>query len=220
MKGKLIVIEAGDASGKATQTKILCDHLKEDGKDVRHISFPDYESNSSALVKMYLSGEFGKAAGNVNAYAASSFFAVDRYASYKLDWERFYKNGGIVICDRYTTSNLVHQAVKIDSSIERAHFRDWLMDYEYEKLGLPRPDCVIFLDMSPDVSDRLLEIRNAQAKDIHEHDRSYLHACHAMYQEVAALYGWHRISCSSGMRPRQIKDIAKDVYDEVVRYLN
>lgn len=212
-KGTLIILEAGDASGKATQTRLLAMRLREEGWPVRRVEFPDYEAPSSALVKMYLAGDFGKEAGAVSPYAASSFFAVDRYASYQMKWKAHYESGGIVLADRYTTSNMVHQAIKLEG-VEREDYIAWLSDFEYEKLGLPRPDGVIFLDMAPAVSDRLLAAR-AQAAgraDIHEADRGYLHRCHAVYQEVAACFGWHRILCSEDDTPRPMEDIAAEVY--------
>ncbi len=216
-RGRLIILEAGDASGKATQTKLLYDRLAAEGREVRRVEFPDYASESSALVRMYLSGAFGGQAGDVGPYAASAFFAVDRYASYQLKWKVFYLGGGIVLADRYVTSNLVHQAVKIKDPEERQAYTDWLQDFEYEKLGLPRPDCVVFLDMAPEASDRLLAARTREtgAADIHEHDREYLHRCHAAYQEVAARYGWRRVLCSEGAEPRAPEDIAADVYAAV-----
>ena len=158
-KGKLIILEAGDASGKATQTRLLYDRLEKEGYPVRQVEFPDYAAESSVLVRMYLSGAFGRQAGAVDAYAASTFFAVDRYASYRLKWGTHYENGGIVLADRYTTSNMVHQSVKLRDVVDRAAYIEWLQDFEYDKLGLPRPDGVIFLDMDPAVSDRLLSAR-------------------------------------------------------------
>ena len=213
-KGTLIILEAGDASGKATQTRLLAMRLREEGWPVRRVEFPDYEAPSSALVKMYLAGDFGKEAGAVSPYAASSFFAVDRYASYQMKWKEYYESGGIVLADRYTTSNMVHQAVKIAGKEEREAYIAWLSDFEYEKLGLPRPDGVIFLDMAPSVSDRLLTARaKAEGRgDIHEADRAYLHRCHAAYQKIAARFGWHRILCSEGDAPRPAEDIAAEVY--------
>ena len=212
-KGTLIILEAGDGSGKATQTRLLEARLRAEGRPVRRVEFPDYEAPSSALVRMYLAGAFGKEAGAVSPYAASAFFAVDRYASYQTKWKAHYEGGGIVLADRYTTSNMVHQAVKLEKAAREAYIA-WLLDFEYEKLGLPRPDGVIFLDMAPTVSDRLLAAR-AKASggtDIHEADRAYLHRCHAVYQEVAARFGWHRIRCSEEDAPRPAEDIAAEVY--------
>ncbi|MGL5513007.1 MAG: dTMP kinase, partial [Sporomusa sp.] len=149
MQGKLIVIEGTDGSGKATQSKQLVDRLKAEGVLVRKVDYPNYQSQSSALVKMYLNGEFGNRPENLNAYAASAFYAVDRIASYKKEWEEFYLHGGIVIADRYTTSNMIHQAVKITDVGEKKTYLDWLVDFEFTKCGLPVPDTVIFLAMPP-----------------------------------------------------------------------
>ena len=218
-RGKLIVIEAGDGSGKATQTKALYEHLKRDGKSVHRISFPDYASDSSALVKMYLNGSFGGHAEDVNAYAASTFYAADRYASYRMKWKSLYEAGDIILADRYTTSNMVHQAVKLTDAAERGAFLDWLWDFEFGKLGLPVPDLVVFLDMPPEISDRLIAERaeeKAQAKDIHEKDAEYLHRCHAAYLELAAKYGWRRVACAKDGAIRGIEEIHQDVYQEVM----
>lgn len=152
MNGKLIVLEGIDGSGKATQSGLLEDHLIKRGKDVMHISFPDYGSPSSALVKMYLNGDFGRAPGDVNPYAASMLYAVDRFASFRMKWKSFYENGGVVIADRYTTSNMVHQMTKYDDEGKRKEFLSWLDHMEYEELELPRPDVVILLDVPPAVS--------------------------------------------------------------------
>ena len=145
MKGKLIVIEGLDASGKATQTKLVAEKLREMNYNVMQISFPDYESNSSALVKMYLNGELSENADDINPYAASSFYAVDRYASFKRNWEKFYLDGGIIVSDRYTTSNMIHQASKIEGVRAKNLYLDWLADYEYKLLKLPAPNKVICL---------------------------------------------------------------------------
>ena len=111
-RGKLIVMEGLDGSGKATQTGLLCQYLESRGRRVRHIEFPDYREPSSALVKMYLNKEFGSNPGDVNAYAASSFYAVDRYASFLRFWRKDYLSGATIVADRYTTSNAVYQMVK------------------------------------------------------------------------------------------------------------
>ena len=212
-KGKLIVIEAGDGSGKATQTKLLFDHLKAEGLPVRQISFPDYESPSSSLVKMYLKGDFGKHADDVDAYAASTFYAVDRYASFKMKWKQFYDAGEIILADRYVTSNMVHQAVKIADDIKRNEFLDWLDDFEYVKLKLPRPDLVIFLDMPPAISEKLIKERKRE--DIHEKDFDYLHRCYDSYKELANKFNWVVINCSDGKEPRTIEEIHKDIIKEM-----
>ena len=203
-KGKLIIIEAGDGSGKATQTKALYEHLCREGYRVHRVEFPDYAADSSMLVRMYLRGDFGGHAEDVNAYAASTFFAVDRYASYRMKWKKAYEAGAIILADRYTTSNMVHQAVKLTDMEERESFLDWLWDFEFNKLGLPVPDKVVFLDMDPEVADRLIAARavaQAQERDIHERDKEYLHRCHAAYEELAKKYGWTRVACSAPSRP-------------------
>ena len=175
-KGKLIVLEGLDGSGKGTQAKLLAKHLTVTDHLVREITFPDYDSDSSALVKMYLAGQFGDKPDDVNAYAASSFYAVDRYAGYKSDWGKFYEEGGILIADRYTTSNAVHQCSKLPPE-QWDTFLQWLFDYEYHLLGLPAPDKVIYLQVDPAVSQRLMTARyhgDETRKDVHEKDTEYL----------------------------------------------
>lgn len=222
-KGKLITIEAGDGSGKATQTKALYDRLLAEGCQVLKVEYPDYQSESSALVRMYLGGEFGQQAENVSAYGASAFFAVDRYASYLLKWRQAYESGWIILADRYTTSNMVHQAVKLKDSAEREEFLTWLWDFEFGRLQLPVPDRVIYLDMPPEISDRLINSRAAKdssrQKDIHEKDTSYLHHCHRAYNEVAEKYGWVKISCAQQGNLRTVQDIHEDVYQAVKEIL-
>lgn len=222
-KGKLITIEAGDGSGKATQTKALYDRLLAEGYQVLKVEYPDYQSESSALVRMYLGGEFGQQAENVSAYGASAFFAVDRYASYLLKWRQAYESGWIILADRYTTSNMVHQAVKLKNPVEREEFLAWLWDFEFGRLQLPVPDRVIYLDMPPEISDRLINSRAAKdssrQKDIHEKDTSYLHHCHRAYNEVAEKYGWVKISCAQQGNLRIVQDIHEDVYQAVKEIL-
>ena len=220
-QGILIILEAGDASGKETQTRLLYERLLAEGRDVTRVSFPDYGSDSSALVRMYLRGDFGAQAADVDAYAASAFFAVDRYASFHTKWGEAYKRGGVVLSDRYVTSNLAHQAVKLADEKARQEYFAWLDDFEYVRLGLPRPDLVVFLDMPPEASDRLLAARAKEtgAPDIHEKDRTYLHRVHAAYAEAAERFGWARVSCGQGTAPRAPEDIAADVYQAVLPVL-
>lgn len=222
MKGKLIIIEAGDGSGKATQTKLLYDRLVRMGKSVMKIEYPDYESEACAPVKMYLRGEFGGHADDVNAYAASLFFAVDRYASYRKKWKKAYEEGTIILADRYTTSNMVHQAVKIKDETERENFLHWLWDTEFTKMGLPVPDKVIFLNMPPYLSDKLIENRAKKtntAKDIHEKDTSYLARCHMVYEQMAQKYDWDIVDCAKDGALRSIEDIHEDVFSAIKMYL-
>ena len=170
------------------------------------------------LVRMYLNGDFGQHVDDVNAFAASTFFAVDRYASYRMKWKKYYEAGDIILADRYTTSNMVHQAVKITDSAKRDAFLDWLWDYEFNKLALPVPDKVVFLDMAPNVADKLINTRaedSHQAKDIHEQDTSYLHRCHEAYVWLAKKYGWNTVKCDDGNKPKSIATIHQSVYKAV-----
>ena len=221
-KGKLLVLEAGDGSGKATQTKMLRERLVAESRCVRQVEFPDYASPSSALVRMYLGGDFGERASEVNAYAASAFFAVDRYASFQTKWRADLEAGAIVLADRYTTANMVHQAVKIEDAAEREAFLAWLEDFEYEKLALPRPDLVLFLDMDPAVSRRLIAARAAAsgaARDIHERDEDYLVRCHRASVNLAARCGWQRVRCSEEGEPLSREAVHEKIYEAVRRIL-
>ena len=209
---KLIVIEGLDGSGKATQAKRLTEALVEKGIPVRVVSFPDYGSDSSALVRMYLSGQFGTDPQDVNAYAASSFFAVDRFASYKKDWCRDYARG-VVIADRYTTSNAVHQCSKLPKE-QWEDFLNWLFDFEYKKLGIPAPDRVIYLNVDPAVSQALMTARyrgDENKKDIHERDIAYLRHSREAAAYCAEKLGWETVDCCRDGQMRSIEDIHKDV---------
>ena len=213
-KGKLIVLEGLDGSGKATQAKLLAAHLKEQGFSVREITFPNYESDSSALVKMYLAGQFGQHPDDVNAYAASSFYAVDRYASYKTDWGRFYEEGGVVIADRYTTSNAVHQCSKLAPE-HWQEYTDWLFELEYRRVGIPAPDLVVYLATDPAVSQRLLSGRyhgQEEKKDIHEKDLDYQAHSRAAAAWCAARLGWQTVDCCEADGMKSIEEIAQQVW--------
>ena len=213
--GKLIVIEGVDASGKATQTERLYTRLFSEYKTVKQISFPDYESDFALPIKRYLAGDLGTNADDVNAYAASLFYAIDRYASFKQKWGTFYEEGGILVADRYVTSNLVHQAAKIDG--DKSGFIQWLDDLEYEKLTLPRPDLVLFLDMPPAcarklMADRANKITGEAEKDIHEKDAGYLERAYNNAMQIASLCGWKIIHCAEGDRIRSIDEIHEEIY--------
>ena len=217
--GKLIVIEGLDGSGKSTQLDLLYENLKKENIDCKTVSFPDYENPSSTLVKMYLAGEFGKKPGDVNAFAASVFYAADRYASFKSAWGEYYNNGGTVIAGRYTTSNAVHQASKLPEN-EWEDFLSWLYDFEYNKIAIPKPDKVIFLDMPIEVSQKLLTKRYAgdnSKKDIHESDTEYLDRCRKAALFTAKFSGWETISCAENGEARSIEDISKDVLNSVLK---
>ena len=212
-RGKLIVIEGLDGSGKATQAQLLAKQLVGQGFAVREITFPDYASDSSALVKMYLAGQFGQHPDDVNAYATSSFYAVDRYASYKTDWGRFYEEGGIVIADRYTTSNAVHQCSKLPPE-QWEEFLRWLFDYEFRLLGLPAPDGVIYLQVDPAVSQKLMTQRyhgDESKKDVHEKDTEYLARSRRAAEYCAQHLGWVTVHCTQGDAMRTIEDIQTEV---------
>lgn len=216
--GKLIVIEGLDGSGKSTQLELLPKNLLKSEIESQTVSFPDYDSDSSALVKMYLAGKFGTHPDDVNAYAASLFYAVDRFASFKANWGEYYKNGGVVVAGRYTTSNAVHQTSKLPPE-NWADFLDWLYDLEYNKVGIPKPDKVIFLDMPVEVSQKLLFDRycgDEGKKDIHESDVNYLNKCRDAARFTAQHSGWTIISCAENGEARAIDDIAKDVLKETL----
>jgi len=221
---KIIVVEGVDSSGKATQSNILAQRLKNEKNNVICVEFPNYKSDSSSVVKMYLNGDFGTDPNSVSPYAASSFFAVDRYASVFGEWKEYFSDGSIVIADRYTTSNMVHQASKISDIKEKSQFLDWLYDLEYNKLNLPEPDLVIFLDMPVEnarqlMKDRANKINNSSVKDIHESNDAYLQQSYDNACFVAEKYGWKRIKCAQNGKVRSIDDIADEIYNEVKNVL-
>ena len=212
--GKLIVIEGTDGSGKSTQFRLLSQRLEAEGRQFRHLVFPRYDQPSSALIRMYLGGEFGGSPSDVNAYAASAFYAVDRYASYKQDWGQWYEQGGVVLSDRYTTSNAVHQASKEPAESRRA-FLKWLYEFEYDRLGLPRPDLVVYLDVPTDFTEKLLRSREQATQthaDIHEQDIAYLATCREIGRTAAEYYGWKVVSCVRDGAMRSIEDIHEEIY--------
>ncbi len=217
MQGKLIVFEGTDGSGKATQTALLCQELEKRGVPFRKLEFPRYQEESSALIRLYLGGAFGTDPSDVNAYAASVFYSVDRYASYKQDWGGFYESGGLLIADRYTTSNAVHQTAKLPPE-QRDAFLDWLFDFEYRLLGLPEPTRVLYLDMPTEATERMMRRRESDTHttaDIHERDEDYLRRCRANAAHVVARCGWTRIDCAAGGQPRSIEEIHRDVMARV-----
>lgn len=222
--GKLIVIEGVDSSGKQTQTKNLYNELKSRGYDVMTVAFPNYKSKSSELVKMYLAGEFGDDPSAVNPYTASAFFAVDRVASYKLEWQNELNSDKIIIADRYTTSNMIHQASKIDDIDEKNKFLDWVYDFEYNKLGLPEPDAVIFLDMPVKYAKILMasrpnKIDNTMVLDIHEGNDEYLNHSYNNAVHVCEKYNWLRIKCVDGERIKSIDEIAGEIIGKIEKLI-
>ncbi len=213
--GKLIVFEGTDGSGKSTQFRLLCGRMEEEKRDFHRLVFPRYDKPSSALLKMYLQGEFGAHPEDVNAYAASTFYAVDRYASWKQDWGGYYAGGGLILSDRYTTSNAVHQGGKLAPG-QREEFLAWLEDLEYHRLGLPRPDVVVWLDMPIEKAVENLRRRERETHtkaDIHEVDEAYLRQCHGAAQAAADFYRWHRIDClDCAGKVRSVEDIQEEVW--------
>lgn len=217
MNGRLIVFEGTDGSGKATQSRLLCEHLQRESIPYKNITFPRYGKPSAAMVQEYLDGNLGRRPGDVNAYAASLMFSMDRYASYKQDWGAFYEAGGLVIADRYTTSNAVHQASKLPEE-ERSAFLNWLFELEYGKLGLPKPDLVLYLDMPTEITEKMMRQREAATgthADIHEQDETYLKNCRAAAREIVKDCGWTVIRCARDDAPRTVEDIHNEVYKTV-----
>ena len=216
---RLIVIEGLDGSGKSTQTELLKTALIEAGNELYQIKLPDYEDPSSTLVRMYLGGEFGSDPKAVGAYAASSFYAVDRFANYTRKWKDAYKSGTLILADRYTTSNAAHQMTKLEKS-EWDEYLSWLEDFEYVKIGIPKPTLVIFLDMPVGISQKLMTRRyegDENKKDVHEANVEYLKQCRDAGLYAALKLGWTVIPCSNGNEPRSIDDIAADIKAAVKR---
>ena len=212
--GKLIVFEGTDGSGKSTQFELLAKRLEAEQIGFQRLRFPQYEEPSSALIRMYLGGAFGDDPEAVNAYAASTFYAVDRYASYQRVWKDYYQGGGFVVSDRYTTSNAVHQGSKVPEG-ERAEFFRWLSDLEYDRMGLPRPDLVVLLDMPVELSEQLMRKREQSTgthADIHERNEDYLKKCRDVALHAAKYYGWRTVSCAKDGVIRSVEDIHEEVY--------
>ena len=210
---KLIIIEGLDGSGKSTQVKLLEEYFKAKNIDYKKIKLPDYDNPSSTLVKLYLGGEFGKSADDVNAYAAGAFYAVDRFASYKLNWGSDYENGTVILADRYATSNSIYQMEKI-SEDEWDSYLEWSADFEYNKIGIPSPDAVIYLDMPVEISQRLMTSRyngDEGKKDVHEVNVEFLKKCRKSALYTANKQGWKVVECSDGENPLSIDRIHKEI---------
>ena len=223
--GKLFVIDGTDGSGKQTQSSLLKERLKKEGIDFRAVSFPNYDSPSSALVKMYLEGEFGENAQEISPYIASTFYAADRYATFKTEFEEYYNNGGIIIADRYTTSNMIHQAGKIKDDKEREKFLNWLWDFEFNLYGLPIPTEVIFLNMPLDYSKKLMEnrenkITHEAQKDIHESSKEHLQSAYNEACKLAKKYNWYEIKCVKEDKIRTVEDINDEIYNVITDKIN
>ena len=222
--GKLFVIDGTDASGKQTQFEKLTKRLKEEGVNLKVVSFPNYDSESSSLVKMYLRGDFGQNAQEISPYIASTFYAADRYATFKSGYEEFYNEGGIILADRYTTANMVHQAGKIKDKEEREKFLNWLWDFEFGLYGLPIPTKAFFLNMPTEFAIKLMEARenkitHESKKDIHERDKNHLLDSYNAACELAQKYNWHEVKCVKDDKIRSIEDIHEEIYHEIKKYI-
>lgn len=224
--GKLIAIEGVDASGKETQTNLLYEALVKEGKHVKKLRFPHYESPSSSLVKMYLNGDFGVRAQSVSPYIASTFYAGDRYASYMTEWKKDYENPEtIILADRYTTANMIHQASKIDDKAEKDKFLTWLCDYEYGLYGLPKPDLVLFLHMPLYKIREILAVREnkmtgQEKKDIHEKDADYMEKSYENALYIARTQGFTVIESENSIGGiKQIPEIAGEILAAVHKIL-
>ncbi len=224
-KGILIAIDGVDSSGKETQSKLLYKRLKEEGYPVMRVSFPDYESPSSGLVKMYLAGEFGEDPNTITPYVASTFYAADRFASYTTKWKAFYLEGGIIIADRYTTANMVHQAAKIQDQEEKNLFLDWLWHLEFEVYKIPVPDRVFFLDMPPEkaialMANRANKFTGDTHKDIHEKDASHLTMAYNNALSISDKYGWECIACVREDKVLSFDEIHEGIYQKAIELIH
>lgn len=219
--GKLIVLEGTDGCGKSTQVRLLTERLTREGKDFRQLRFPRYDQESSALIRLYLGGAFGQDPNAVNAYAASTFYAVDRYASFLQDWGDYYRQGGVLVADRYTTSNAIHQGGKLPAGEKHAFLR-WLEELEYERMGLPKPDLVLWLNMPVEQTLELMQHRQCSGggpADIHELDADYLRQCYDTARDTARFCGWTTIDCVHNGKIRTMDDIAQEIYETVQQCL-
>ena len=222
--GKLFVIDGTDGSGKQTQFNKLLERLTKEGIDYKTVSFPNYESRSSSLVKMYLEGEFGKNAQEISPYIASTFYAADRYATFQTGYKKYYDDGGIILADRYTTANMVHQAGKIKDKVERKKFLDWLWDFEFNLYGLPIPTEVFFLNMPVEkslelIKDRENKFTHDNKKDIHESNKDHLIDSYNAACDVAKDYNWFEIKCVKDGKIRTIEDIHEEIYSEFIKHI-
>ena len=218
--GKLFVIDGTDGSGKQTQLEKLKQRLTQEKIEFKSVSFPNYESPSSSLVKIYLNGELSEDPKEISPYIASTFYAADRYITFKKEYEEYYKNGGIILADRYTTSNMVHQAGKIKDDEEREKFLNWLWDFEFNLYGLPIPTEVFFLNMPTEYALKLMEnrknkITKEEKKDIHERNQEHMKDAYNEACKLSKKYNWKEIKCVKDGKIRTIEDIHEEIYQEI-----
>lgn len=214
VKYMFIVLEGLDGCGKTTQTELVCQRLEADRVDYKKIKLPDYDSDSSILVRKYLNGDFGKNANDVNAYATSVLYAADRFASYTENWKADYLAGKLIFADRYTPANAIYQMTKLKKD-EWDEYLAWLFDFEYNKIGIPEPDKVIFLDMPVEVSQKLMTQRyegDENKKDVHESNVGFLNACREAALYAAEKCSWYVVPCSRNGEPLSISEINDTVY--------
>ena len=223
---KIFVIDGTDGSGKQTQLEKLCDRFESEGIKYAKFSFPRYDNPSSSLVKMYLAGEFGDNAQAISPYVASLFYSLDRYACYKQEMEKAIAEGKVILLDRYTSANMVHQAGKISDLVERDKFLNWLYDLEFNILGLPYPTEIFFLNMPLEKSEELMKnrpnkITNENKKDIHESNKEHLKAAYDAGIYVAEKYNWCHIKCcDENNNIRTIENIHEQIYMEIKKHLD
>lgn len=222
--GKIIVIEGTDSSGKETQTKLLYERIKKIYDKTIKISFPNYESPACEPVKMYLAGKFGKDATKINPYPVSTMYAIDRYASFKQNWEKFYRDNYIIITDRYVTSNMIHQASKIEDKNKKEEYLKWLEDLEYEKIQIPKPDEIIFLKMPIEKAKILMEerknkITGEEKKDIHELNEEYLKKSYDNACSISKKYSWTEIECVEENKIKTVEQINNEIFEKIKKFM-
>ena len=215
--GLFIDLEGLDGCGKTTQTELLCRRFEKENIKYKKIKLPDYESDSSILVRKYLNGDFGKNANDVNAFAASVLFAADRFASYTEKWKNDYQNGTLIFSDRYTPANALYQMTKLEPE-DWDSYLEWLFDFEYNKIGIPEPTMVVFLDMPVEVSQKLMTSRyngDESKKDVHECNVEFLHKCRESALYACKKYGWKVISCAENGELLSIETINDKIYEAI-----
>lgn len=217
MGNRLIVIEGLDGGGKTTQLELL----KEEYSEFRFITFPNYASPSGQIVTDYLQGRYREEDKTVSAYTASCFYAVDRYTSFKTDWEKDYAEGRTIISARYVSSNAMYQMTKLPEE-QWEGYMNWLFDLEYNKFGMPKPFGTIFLDMPVEVSRKLLLKRyegDSGKMDLHESDIAFMQECRRAAHYVAEKEGWSVIDCAYGGEALPIDVIHRAVKNKIEDFL-
>lgn len=220
--GKIIVIDGTDSSGKETQTKLLFEKIKKEYPKTIKISFPNYDSPACEPVKMYLAGKFGEDASKINPYPVSTMYAIDRYASFKENWEKYYNDDYIIITDRYVSSNMIHQASKIEDEVEKNKYLDWLEDLEYNKMQIPKENIILFLKMPIEKANELMaerknKITGETEKDIHEKNKDYLKKSYENACFISKKYSWEEVECVNieNNNLRTIEEINEEMYIKV-----